>query len=173
VAADAGAGMAALVGHLAALGHRRIRCVAGTAGNDAEVAAFQAAMAAAGLAPGASCALGPPDVAVDALVQEEGPRPSALLAADHRGALALLGELAARGLAVPRQLSVAAYGDAWPLAHWAPAVTAYALPTETIGRTAVELLLERLMGRESPAVALPGSLVVRASTARPGERIAR
>ncbi len=139
----------------------------------AEVAAFQAAMAAAGLAAGASCALGPADAVVDALVQEDGPRPSALLAADHRTALALLGELAARGLAVPRQLSIAAYGDAWPLAHWAPAVTAYALPTETIGRTAVDLLLERLAGRESPAVELPGSLVVRASTARPGERISR
>ncbi len=173
VAADAGAGMAALIGHLAGLGHRRVRCIAGGAPREAEVAAFLAAMDAAGLGAGASVALAPPDAAVDALVQEDGPRPTALIAADHRTALALLGELAGRGIAVPRQLSVVAHGDAWPLAHWAPAVTAYALPTATLGRTAVELLLERLAGRASPPLLLPGSLVVRASTARPGERISR
>lgn len=80
-------------------------------------------------------------------------------------ATGLIGELAARGLAVPRDVAVVGFDDL-PAGPGAVAVTTYAYPAEAVAEQAVRLMAERLADPVRPAVKVlvPGRLVVREST---------
>lgn len=83
------------------------------------------------------------------------------LAADVLGAAAML------GLAVPRDLAVASFDDDPAAARLAVPLTAVAQPREQLGRTAAQLVMERIEGRrhETARIVLPTQLIVRESTA--------
>jgi DNA-binding LacI/PurR family transcriptional regulator len=93
---------------------------------------------------------------------------TALLVHSDREAMAIVDLALARGLVVPRDLSVVAYDDEFA-ELFTPALTAVAPPRAAIGRTAVELLLQRLADPARPVhrVTVSPSLNVRASTAPP------
>ncbi len=82
-----------------------------------------------------------------------------------------LGVLAARGVAVPRDISVVSFDDVEPLGLFAPPITAIRQPVAEIGRHAVALLLSQIAGdappRDAPVLRLPVELVNRASVAAP------
>jgi DNA-binding LacI/PurR family transcriptional regulator len=193
VGIDDSAGAAAAAAHLVELGHRRFGVISfalspdarqGPAGPARRLAArypvtrarlrgYADALLAAGVdwagvpvyeCAGSSRPLG--RAAADALLDTH-PRPTGLLATSDQLALGAIDGAAARGLAVPGELSVVGFDDA-------PGSDA-PLPLTTIhqdhalkGRRAAELLLARLRGEAAAAPApLPHRLVVRDSTAAP------
>jgi LacI family transcriptional regulator, galactose operon repressor len=101
----------------------------------------------------------------------EGGHPfTALFAANDLMAAGAIRELTARGLSVPRDVSVVGFDDV-PLAEMtSPALTTVRQPLQAMGDTAVSVLLSRIAGTGSDKPGrhvLPTSLVVRDSTARP------
>lgn len=109
--------------------------------------------------------------AVAATVLSSDPRPDAVFAPLDRLALATLQAAQAHGLNVPDDLLIAAATDS-EAARWAhPSLTVIHLYPERVGRSAAELLIELVEGRE-PAereVIVPTELIVRESS-RPGAR---
>jgi DNA-binding LacI/PurR family transcriptional regulator len=96
--------------------------------------------------------------------------PTALLVYTHRMAVKLLQLFWEAGIVVPRDLSVATFSNAYPVEDVIPPLTTMALPTEEMGRTAAELVLEQIETRgQAPArrVVLKETLVARRSTAAP------
>jgi DNA-binding LacI/PurR family transcriptional regulator len=89
-------------------------------------------------------------------------RPTAILALSDQLALGVLDAAAERGIAVPRDLSVAGFDDIPRAAQATPALTTIRQPHDRKGSEAVRLLLK---GKPSGSVVLPTELVVRASTA--------
>jgi DNA-binding LacI/PurR family transcriptional regulator len=89
-------------------------------------------------------------------------RPTAILALSDQLAIGVLAAAAERGIAVPRDLSVAGFDDIPEAAHATPALTTIRQPHHRKGSEAVRLLLE---GEPSGSVLLPTELVIRASTA--------
>jgi len=76
---------------------------------------------------------------------------------------------AARGLTIPRDLSVAGYADLECAALLNPPLTTVQQPAEELGRRAAEMLLAIIAGRSKPRprLILPVQLVLRGSCARP------
>jgi DNA-binding LacI/PurR family transcriptional regulator len=184
---------AAVASHLTELGHRRVAVISFALSPDgregpaetarrraarypvtrARLQGYADALRAAGLAwdavpvhecPGSSRSLG--RTAANVLLEAD-PRPTALLATSDELALGAIEAAAARGIAVPAELSVAGFDDA----PGSPA----ALPLTTVrqdhalkGRTAADLLLARLRGASAASPdPLPHRLVIRDSTAAP------
>jgi LacI family transcriptional regulator len=74
-------------------------------------------------------------------------------------------EAQARGLQVPRDLSVVGIDNLEISLHVAPPLTTVHLPTSRLGEQAAQYLLGRLQGRETPSrTILPIELIVRGST---------
>jgi LacI family transcriptional regulator len=168
---------AALVQHIAALGHRRVGFIGGrTDDNDRaqrRLRGLTLAIAQHGL-----------QLAPDALVETdygfaEGFAAMQNVLSRHSGITAMLcgndylaaGALSAlnhAGLAVPQQLSIASFNDNDFAAYLQPPLTTVRLPIREIGDEAGQWLLARLDGHQ-PArpTLLQTSLVVRASTAPP------
>jgi DNA-binding LacI/PurR family transcriptional regulator len=73
------------------------------------------------------------------------------------------------GMQVPRDISLVCFNDNFPTADLVPSLTAMALPSEEMGRTAARMLIDRLDGRDHKAkeVLLSEKLVIRESTAPP------
>jgi len=96
---------------------------------------------------------------------------TAVLAYNDLVAVGLCRALAERGVTVPDELSVVGIDDITLAGMVQPALTTLALPTETAGRAAVDLILQLLAdpgtGR-APQVDVPARLLVRDSTASPG-----
>jgi LacI family transcriptional regulator len=169
---------AAVAQHLLELGHREIAVVSGyTANNDRareRVAGVREAVEARGLA------LAPELVLETSFSIASGRRALAdLLATKQRFtavacgndilAMGVLIEAAARGIAVPGQLSVAGFDDIDLAAEYTPSLTTVHLPVADIGRAAAERMLARLAGKTVPRVEeVRVDLVVRASTGKPG-----
>lgn len=170
-------GAAAVVAHLAALGHRRIAFVGGPPGNhDAteRLRGYRRALRRAGL-PLAK------DLEVPGDFREESgydacrrllaldPRPSAVFAANDSMAVGLLYACREAGVSVPEHLAIAGFDDI-PIARFiAPPLTSVRVPIADLGTLAAETLLERLSARASGRVArrdvlLPTTLIVRASS---------
>jgi LacI family transcriptional regulator len=166
------------VRHLIELGHERIACVAGPA--DASSAAdrvrgFRTALAEAGLPV-------PDRAVVEADFHFRGGRGAtarlldssveftALFAANDLMAAGAIRELTARGIAVPRDMSVIGFDDA-PLAEMiSPALTTMRQGLQDMAHSAVSLLLSRVTsgdGAQPVRKVLPTSLVIRDSTAPP------
>jgi len=164
------------VNHLLELGHRRIGHLAGPDGADTarrRRAGYLEAMGDAGLEVGpesivhADYTAAGGVAALDRLLSAPNP-PTAVFVANVASAVGVLYALHARGLSVPRDLSVVAVHDMPLASHLVPALTTVRMPLEELGRRALELLARR--GPDEPiteVVTEPVELVVRESTAAP------
>lgn len=162
--------------HLLELGHRRIGFIAGS--DEYSLSAWReqgwrAAMAEAGMPTAGLCVAGDFSyasgrAAAERLLDLPDP-PTAIIASNDQMTLAALDLAAARGLAVPDDLSLICF-DNTPVTRFTnPQLTAIDQPIAATFARAVELLLDRDGAGVAPLqpVIVPGSLVVRGSTARP------
>jgi len=160
--------------HLIDRGHRRIGCVQGSPGtfaNDARIAGWRAAMSDAGLACGAELVAGTgysidaAVVAARSLLCRDG-RPSAALALGNVLALGVLQAAREERIAIPDDLSLVAFDDQLWAAVTSPPLTIVEQPIGSLGREAVDLLLERIAAPPGGTPArriLPVSLIERDS----------
>lgn len=173
VEGDHPAGAAAVVDHLAGLGHRRIAVLAGLPGASTSARrldGIRRRLAERGLAP--------PDVretgfdydravhaATDLLTAAAEP-PTAIVGLNDQVAFAALNAAAALGVAVPRELSVAGFDDvrqaSWPTLG----LTTVRQPLAAMAARSVALLNERIDEPDLPPrhEVLPADLVVRRTT---------
>jgi DNA-binding LacI/PurR family transcriptional regulator len=163
-------GAAAVVEHLAGLGHRRIGFFGESANYEwvqRRRTRYEEALQAAGLAPGPSAFVegGEPAGAAQALVEQDA---TAVVCSSDVLALNLVAAALRRGLAVPDDLSVTGFDDS-PLAALAsPPLTSVRVDYLEFGAAAAALLLAAAGGDAAPPYrpSLP-ELAVRASTAAP------
>lgn len=162
--------------HLLAQGCRRIALLAGshsTTGRQRQ-AGYEAALRDAGVPPRV-LALRPDaqagqDGAARLLAEPAATRPDALLATSGLLLLGAWRAARAAGLALPQDLALAGFDDNDWTTMPEPAITVLAQPTEDIGRSAAELLLQRLAEPERAPrrIVLQGRLLVRGSSLRAG-----
>ncbi|MFT3719380.1 LacI family DNA-binding transcriptional regulator [Pseudorhodoferax sp.] len=161
-----------LAAHLAAEGCRRIALLAGahsSTGRERQ-AGYEAALRKAGLAPRVLPLR--PDAqagqagAAQLLAEPADRRPDALLATSGLLLLGAWRALRASGLRVPAEVALAGFDDNDWTTMPEPAITVLAQPTQELGRSAAELLLQRLAepGRAPRRVVLQGRLLVRGSS---------
>jgi LacI family transcriptional regulator len=170
--------------YLIGLGHVSIGCVAGPA--DATSAAervhgFRRAMADAGL-PLSEHSVVEGDFLFEggreatARLLATGEKLTALVAGNDLMAAGAIRELAARGISVPRDMSVIGFDDA-PLAQMvSPALTTMRQPLQEMASAAVSQLLSRISGSDGVGPTrqmLSTTLVVRDTTGPPRRRRAR
>jgi len=161
--------------HLVGLGHRRVSFLLGQQPPHYSVTqrqdGYHAVMRDNGLADHLqvlTCT--PEEFANNLLSLPPLERPTAVLVYTHYMAIKLLQLLWERQIAVPRDLSVATFSNAYPVEDVIPPLTTVALPTEQMGRAAAELVLEQIRtdGTAPPRrVVLKENLIVRKSTAPP------
>jgi LacI family transcriptional regulator len=160
--------------HLLALGHRRIGIVTGsTRFNDRQSQRLQgarAAIEAAGLAvPPSRICEQPPTLAGGrmgcAKLMELADPPTAIIGGIDLIAIGCMVEAQARGLHVPKQISVVGIDDLDMSAHVSPSLTTVHIPTGQIGSEAAAKLVAILRGDQVDEVTeLPIELIIRKST---------
>jgi DNA-binding LacI/PurR family transcriptional regulator len=98
--------------------------------------------------------------------------PRAVLVANNLMTLGALEAIHERGVRVPQELALVCFDDMPWATSLNPPLTAVAQPAEELGRTAAELLLERLRDpqRIPRRIILPNRLVVRSSCGHHPER---
>lgn len=164
--------------HLLSLGHRRLGMISGTLQHNdrarSRLAGVRAALAAVGLTlPQARVSeqpfsLGGGRAGLASLWSIAKP-PTAVIGGNDLLATGALFEAQARGLAVPRDVSIIGLDNLELAANVSPALTTIHLPTGELGRLAAERLLARIGSDDRPRIVkLPVELVVRASTTSPG-----
>jgi len=91
---------------------------------------------------------------------------TAVIAYNDLVALGLLSGLRARGVPVPKAVSVVGFDDIFAARMVSPALTTVAMPSDEAGRQAVGLLARRLSALDgrNRRVTIPTSLVIRDST---------
>jgi LacI family transcriptional regulator len=174
---DNHAGIALLVDHLVEHGHRRIGLLAGspgeTSGSERQTA-FEAAMArhapsvtVAGVA-GGRWHLEEGRRATHALLARAQP-PTALVASSVELALGAMLACRESGTAVPADLALATFDDAYFAELLDPPLTAVAYHPTEVGRAAASLLVEAIADDERPRrdVRVPVRLVLRGSCGCP------
>jgi LacI family transcriptional regulator len=176
VTVDNERGVKMAIGHLTALGHRAIACIAGPQDVSTGLTryrGFQAAMA------GARLEVPPGRVAfAHAFTIEEGYRcAQEILAAGGCTAVAAGNDMLAvgcylaldeAGLNCPADMSVVGFNDMPFISMLRPPLTTVAFSHYQVGAEAAQLLLERLNGTDTVKVLyLAPELIVRGSTARP------
>ncbi|MFE9650717.1 LacI family DNA-binding transcriptional regulator [Streptomyces sp. NPDC006365] len=182
VADDDVEGASLVVGHLAALGHRRIAHIEHLETDPTRLAempnarradGYRQAMRAHGLD---ECI----DVVSTSYTQEGGyrgakelldrpQRPTAVFAGADVVAMGVLEAVAEAGLSVPDDISVAGYDNTTLAAFGPVSLTSVDQAGHEIGRNAARLLLDRIADRHRPSVQirLSPTLVARRTTARP------
>jgi LacI family gluconate utilization system Gnt-I transcriptional repressor len=85
---------------------------------------------------------------------EGGGNPDAIFFAGDVLAVGAVLECARRGWAIPGKVAIAAFDNFDLLGHLVPPVTTLRLPRLEIGRRSAEVLLDRILGRSSAAVAV-------------------
>lgn len=172
------AAMIRAVSYLIDLGHRRIAMLAGISANNdraaERIAGVRQCLADAGLKfPPASLIEAPYTLqaareGTRALMSAAVP-PTALVCGNDVLAWGALLECQARGLAVPRELSIVGFDDLEMCRHGVPALTTMHVPTEQMWGMGAQYLLDRLAGRlDAPQqVELDVELIVRGSTGPP------
>ncbi|MDR9451950.1 MAG: substrate-binding domain-containing protein, partial [Acidimicrobiia bacterium] len=167
------AGARLAVDHLVSLGHRRIAHIdgGGGAGARSRRAGYVAAVKQHGLEP----------MLVTGSYTEEGgaegvqrlletrQSPTAIFAANDLAALGVLQALSQADRAVPEDVSLIGYDNAWLAGLQHISLTTIDQPRHQLGTTAVDLLIERLDGGRGEArhLVLSPSLVVRSTTGPP------
>ena len=169
----------ALTEHLIANGYRRIAGIFGeasTTGRERQQG-FLAALQAHDLAP-AQVVYTLPKIstgytAVLGILDGADP-PNAIIATNSLLTAGALKAIRARNLRIPADVALAGFDETTWTTLVEPPITVIAQPTQEIGRTATELLLERIEEPERPLrkVILSGDLLVRPSSAsRNGESL--
>lgn len=175
VSVDNAAGIAAMIGALADLGHRRIAFLAGPRElfvARERLAGYRRGLAAAGIDPvGGLVTHGGFDqeagaAGVDTLLAGDAPF-TAIACANDLLALGALGRLAELGIDVPGEVSVAGFDDIRTAAMTAPALSTVRLPLRELGRRGFEHAAARLGGGPIAPELLPTEVVLRDSTAGP------
>jgi LacI family transcriptional regulator len=178
VRSDHAIGIGDAVRHLARLGHRRLVLLAGSdrqLGTRARIEAFRDAAAACGLAERETLVRSacPSGLAGRALAAEVlATAPTALLVASYDLLVAMLEELAARGLRIPDDVSFVACDDLDVCRIATPPLDVVRRDIELLGREAATLLLRRLRGEVAggpQASVLPTEFLARASSAPPSD----
>lgn len=173
VSVDSAGGAAAAVRHLVVdHGARRVACFAGPEDGEASrirEIAYAMTLIAAGLEPDPALLVRGSWSEVEGLrlvdrLLSSGRTFDALFAVNDETAIGAIRGLERAGLRVPDDVRVVGFDDI-PLAGWMrPALTTVAAPPRLLGRTAVEVLIQRIDGRPTPPqVRIPTSLVVRAT----------
>ena len=161
------------VAHLRGFGHDHIGLIGGPPGNVLHKARLQGARDAA---QGARITVFPGDFTLQsgqrgALAWQALPpaeRPTGVFAFSDEMACAFMSGLQRAGHAVPRDVSIVGFDDIELVSHLAPALTTIRQPKREIGRKAARIILDRIAGREIPAVTLLAPLLmVRETTAPP------
>ncbi|WP_433789505.1 LacI family DNA-binding transcriptional regulator [Actinoplanes sp. CA-252034] len=174
VVADIVDGTRQAVGHLRALGHRRIAYVSGPEDSWASrqrlagVAEFQGDEDLEILPVGSVAPTFDGGVLAGDLVLAS--TATAVLAYNDLVAMGLLHRLAARGAVVPERMSVVGYDDISLAAMSHPPLTSVAVPKDRAGAIGLDLLLGRgsMTAAQGAEVILPTTLVVRASSGPTG-----
>ncbi|MBB2940866.1 DNA-binding LacI/PurR family transcriptional regulator [Actinoplanes lutulentus] len=171
VTADSADGMRQAIGHLHALGHRRVAYVAGPRtswsnrdrlrGLRSATSTYDMELIEAGnVAPTVDGGAAVADLVAASPV-------TAVIAYNDLVALGLLNRFRAREIAVPERISVVGFDDILLAGLVTPALTTVAIAKEQIGRTGVDLFLDLLKddeGRKPVHKRTPTQLIVRAST---------
>lgn len=146
---DSAGGMRQLLDHLAALGHRRCAYLSGPASSWSNRERRRTVRSARHMSV---TEFGPFEANFDAGVQGAdlavASGVTATIAYNDLMALGVLSRLADRGIAVPEQMSVAAFDNLLYAAVCAPPLTTVAMPMEAGGRAAVDLLLAAVAQRD-------------------------
>ncbi|RKE79451.1 LacI family DNA-binding transcriptional regulator [Rhizobium sp. AG855] len=95
-------------------------------------------------------------------------RPDAIVAANDNMAIGTYRAIQEAGLSIPNDIAVVAFNDI-PVAQFlVPPLSTMRIPGELIGEAAVDLMVERLNGRDySKHVTIPTQMVWRGSTRKP------
>ncbi|WP_377644920.1 LacI family DNA-binding transcriptional regulator [Oryzobacter terrae] len=175
VGVDQRAGATIATRHLVELGHRHIAHVAGPADWPQAVerrAAFLAALQAHGLGPGPvldgdwSARSG--HQAMHRLLGQH-PELTAVVVANDQMAVGAYRAIAQSGRRVPDDISVVGFDNIPEAGFLSPPLTTVQQDFSALGREAVRLVLAALAGEPCPSRLIPPRLVVRSSTAPPGE----
>jgi LacI family transcriptional regulator len=165
--------------HLLSLGHRRIAMITGQEDllpARERLRGYRAAHEARGVRidddlVSATSFLSKSGFSFTSGVLSQRERPTAVIAGGIDMLDGVLRAIRAKGLAIPRDISVVATGDSSLAELHAPAISVAQWDHAAIGRIAAELLLDRIAGRsngEPRHVVLPTEFVLRESTAAPG-----
>ena len=101
-------------------------------------------------------------------ILSESNRPDALITCNDNMAVGAYRAIHELGLSIPEDISVASFNDISVAQFMNPPLSTVRLPSEEIGETAVELLLERVAGRElAKRITLASQLIWRGSTRHP------
>lgn len=182
ITVEAAPGIEAAVAHLVALGHRRIALIGHDNAHPAvrsRLDAFHTALAHHRLAvlPDFMQLRGVSDIAQGNSAARSllalPVRPTAIIATAEALALGALRALYAARVLVPEEMSVISYDDTFSV-HLYPPLTSIAQPFREIAERAVGLVLAQMNGRTGGAaepahLVLPTTLVIRESTAPPGD----
>ncbi len=159
-----------LVNHLVSQGYGHISGIFGSASGTglARREGFHQALKQHGLA-GKSELITPTAQAAQAAIAQwlaSTDRPQAIFVSNGLFLLGALQAIRAAGLKIPDDIALVGFDDDPWTSLVDPGLTVIAQPTYEIGRTAMELLLQRLENPERPvrAVELAGSLIVRGSS---------
>ncbi|MDF2052225.1 substrate-binding domain-containing protein [Arthrobacter sp. Cr_A7] len=161
--------------YLIKLGHRRIAFVGGDPVNPglrARFGGYREALLAAGIPDEprlvSQAGMMTAEAEIARLLAAPEP-PTAVFATNDADALAAIRGLRTAGLRVPEDVSVVGYDDTYSALPASPALTTVHTPMHSIGRTAMQTLLQLHAGSQpiSHHVELATTLVVRESTAAP------
>jgi LacI family transcriptional regulator len=95
-------------------------------------------------------------------------RPDAIVTCNDNIAVGVYRAAHELGLAIPADVAIASFNDISVAQFLNPPLTTIHLPAEEIGETAVELLLERMAGRElAKRITLANQIIWRGSTRHP------
>lgn len=164
-------GMRAAVGHLLDLGHRRIALITGA------LDLWPVRERIAGMAD-AVAARGRPDETISlvgSLSAEHGersteqllamhPRPTAIVAGGNQVLAGCVRALSRHGIRIPEDMSLITCDEVDLSELHSPPIASVSRDTLLLGRTAAELLLERLSGGEPRTVLLPTTFTPRPSS---------
>jgi LacI family transcriptional regulator, galactose operon repressor len=156
--------------HLAGLGHRAITYVAGPEASWADGIRWRSLLEAAATLGIQVRRTGPYPPTVEGGERAAAElRGTAVLAYNDLIAIGLIRTLTARGVRIPRDVSVVGFDNIFAAELVTPALTTVAAPLHAMGRAAVHGLLTLIRGGRptvTEPVSLPSRLVVRASTAQ-------
>lgn len=94
-------------------------------------------------------------------------RPTAIFAANDDMAAGAIFEAQERGLRIPDDVSIAGFDDTLLASRIWPGLTTVRQPTRSMGETAAQILIDRVMGRKVEAPApIPTKLIIRRSSGR-------
>ncbi len=168
---DSADGVRQAVEHLEALGHRRITHLAGPAASWAGEQRLRGLRAAAPACGVEAVELGPFPPTFQGGVQAAdlalARGVTAVLAFNDLMAVGVMNRLAARGVAVPAEMSVVGFDDIEMSSMTAVPLTTVRMPMEAAGRAAVDLLLEGPDPDTGGRRWLPTQLIVRSTTVPP------